>query len=150
MTQLDVEIGFKRARKNSSGTCPRIITDNGPQFIAKDSKEFIRLAGADPCQDLTLLSSEHGKIERWHQSFKSTIFDQAARLPGRTALDLSSASLTIIIQCGYTRPSAMLLRPIGLPDLEIFSERGRKLELARHNRKIKRQFLTESIVALSS
>ncbi|MGH8498757.1 MAG: hypothetical protein ACRERV_08135 [Methylococcales bacterium] len=26
-----------------SGACPRIISDNGPQFIAKDFKEYIRL-----------------------------------------------------------------------------------------------------------
>src|SRR4029077_12400894 len=45
MTGLDVEIVLQRARERYPGTFPRIITDNGPQFIAKDFKEFIRLAG---------------------------------------------------------------------------------------------------------
>jgi putative transposase len=45
MTELDVEIVLQRARERYPGTFPRIITDNGPQFIAKDFKEFIRLAG---------------------------------------------------------------------------------------------------------
>ncbi len=38
---------------------PRIITDNGPQFISRDFKEFIRIAGmthvkTSPWQDRTL------------------------------------------------------------------------------------------------
>jgi hypothetical protein len=43
-------------------------------------------------------------------------------------------------------------RPIGLPGahLDIFAERDRKLELARQNRKIKRQSLAKSIIASTS
>ena len=29
---------------------PRIISDNGPQFIAKDFKEFIRISGMPPSE----------------------------------------------------------------------------------------------------
>jgi hypothetical protein len=36
MTELDVEIVLQRARERYPGTSPRIIIDNGPQFIAKD------------------------------------------------------------------------------------------------------------------
>ena len=45
MTEADVEIVLQRAREQFSGVSPRIISDNGSQFIAQDFKEFIRLAG---------------------------------------------------------------------------------------------------------
>ncbi|MBL8743730.1 MAG: transposase family protein, partial [Myxococcales bacterium] len=45
MTEADVECILERARDKHPGERPRIISDNGPQFIAKDFKEFIRLTG---------------------------------------------------------------------------------------------------------
>jgi transposase InsO family protein len=45
MTEKDVEIILQRAREKFPEAKPRIISDNGPQFIAKDFKEFIRLQG---------------------------------------------------------------------------------------------------------
>jgi len=45
MTEKDVEIITQRAREKFPGVNPRIISDNGPQFIAKDFKEFIRISG---------------------------------------------------------------------------------------------------------
>jgi transposase InsO family protein len=45
MEESDVETILQRAREAHPGVTPRIISDNGPQFIAKDFKEFIRAAG---------------------------------------------------------------------------------------------------------
>ena len=45
MTEADIEIVLERAKERYSGVKPRIISDNGPQFIAKDFKEFIRISG---------------------------------------------------------------------------------------------------------
>jgi transposase InsO family protein len=45
MTEAQVEIILQRAREKFPGATPRIISDNGPQFIAKDFKEFIRICG---------------------------------------------------------------------------------------------------------
>ena len=45
MEESDVEIIVQRAREAHPGATPRIISDNGPQFLAKDFKEFIRIAG---------------------------------------------------------------------------------------------------------
>jgi transposase InsO family protein len=45
MTEADIEIILQRARELFPGARPRIISDNGPQFIARDFKEFIRLSG---------------------------------------------------------------------------------------------------------
>ena len=45
MEESDVQTIIQRAREVYPNERPRIITDNGPQFIAKDFKEFIRIAG---------------------------------------------------------------------------------------------------------
>jgi len=47
---------LERARKPHPAARPRIISDNGPRFIAKDFKEFIRVSGHDPRQNFALLS----------------------------------------------------------------------------------------------
>jgi hypothetical protein len=38
MEEIDVETIVQRAREKFPGVNPRIITDNGPQFIAKEFK----------------------------------------------------------------------------------------------------------------
>jgi transposase InsO family protein len=45
MTEADVEIILERAKEKYPEARPRIISDNGPQFIARDFKEFIRISG---------------------------------------------------------------------------------------------------------
>ena len=45
MTESDVELVMQRAKEKYPDARPRIISDNGPQFIAKDFKEFIRVSG---------------------------------------------------------------------------------------------------------
>ena len=45
MTEADIEIVLERAKELHPTAKPRIISDNGPQFIAKDFKEFIRVSG---------------------------------------------------------------------------------------------------------
>ena len=45
MTEADIEIILEGAKERYPGVRPRVISDNAPQFIAKDFKEFIRLSG---------------------------------------------------------------------------------------------------------
>jgi transposase InsO family protein len=45
MTTADVTTIIQRAKEKYPDARPRIISDNGPQFIAKDFKEFIRISG---------------------------------------------------------------------------------------------------------
>ncbi len=45
MTEADVQIILQRAREAFPGVHPRIISDNGPHFVAKDFQEFIRICG---------------------------------------------------------------------------------------------------------
>jgi transposase InsO family protein len=48
MKEEEVQTIIQRGREKFPGEAPRIISDNGPPFIAKDFKEFIRLCGRTP------------------------------------------------------------------------------------------------------
>ena len=45
MKEADVERILQRAREKYPEAKPRMISDNGPQFMARDFKEFIRISG---------------------------------------------------------------------------------------------------------
>ena len=70
MEETDVETILQRAREAYPDAKPRIITDNGPQFIAKDFKEFIRIAGMTHVKTSPYYPQSNGKIERWHKTLK--------------------------------------------------------------------------------
>lgn len=72
MTEADVETLLQRARERFPDARPRIISDNGPQFIAKDFKEFIRLAGMTHVRTSPYYPQSNGKMERWYQTLKVT------------------------------------------------------------------------------
>ena len=71
MTEADVEIIIQRARETFPDVYPRIISDNGPQFIAKDFKEFIRICGMTHVRTSPYYPQSNGKLERWHRSIKN-------------------------------------------------------------------------------
>jgi transposase InsO family protein len=70
MTEADVEQIIQRAREKFPGVTSRIISDNGPQFIARDFKEFIRLCGMTHVKTSPYCPQSNGKIERWHRILK--------------------------------------------------------------------------------
>jgi transposase InsO family protein len=70
MTEADIEIILQAAKEKYPEARPRIISDNGPQFIAKDFKEFIRISGMTHVRTSPYYPQSNGKIERWHKSLK--------------------------------------------------------------------------------
>ncbi len=70
MKEGDIEIVIQRAREQFPAARPRIISDNGPQFVAKDFKSFIRLCGMTHVRTSPYYPQSNGKIERFHQSLK--------------------------------------------------------------------------------
>jgi putative transposase len=70
MTEAEVEIIIQRARELYPGARPRIISDNGPQFIAKDFKEFIRICGMSHVKTSPYYPQSNGKMERWFKTLK--------------------------------------------------------------------------------
>ena len=70
MTEAEVETILQRAREQSPGERPRIISDNGPQFIARDFKELIRICGMTHVRTSPFYPQSNGKMERWFKTLK--------------------------------------------------------------------------------
>ena len=70
MKEAEVETIIQRAREQYPGEQPRIISDNGPQFIARDFKEFIRICGMTHVRTSPFYPQSNGKIERWFKTLK--------------------------------------------------------------------------------
>ena len=68
MREADMEIILQRAKEKFPDNSPRIISDNGPQFIAKDFKEFIRVMGMSHVRTSPYYPQSNGKIERDRKS----------------------------------------------------------------------------------
>jgi transposase InsO family protein len=141
MTELDVETILQRARELFPDASPRIISDNGPQFIAKDFKEFIRIAGMTHVKTSPYYPQSNGKIERYHRTIKGdcirpgtpTSLEDARRLVARYVAQYNTVRLHSAI--GYITP----LDRLAGRHLQIFDERDRRLQLARERRKAARQ-----------
>jgi transposase InsO family protein len=71
MKESDVEIILQRAREKFPHARPRIISDNGPQFIAKDFKEFIKISGMTHVKTSPYYPQSNGKLERYHRTIKA-------------------------------------------------------------------------------
>ncbi|MFN7147645.1 MAG: transposase, partial [Myxococcota bacterium] len=88
MTEKDVECVLQRAHELHPGAAPCIISDNGPQFIARDFKEFIKVTGMSHVRTSPYYPQSNGKIERYHKTIKGdalrvtppATFDEAHRL----------------------------------------------------------------------
>jgi len=141
MTEQDVEIVLARALEKHPDAKPRIISDNGPQFIAKDFKEFIRVYNLTHVRTSPYYPQSNGKLERWHGSIKQECIrmsapatkEQAEKRVARYVYHYNHDRLHSAI--GYITPADCLA---GLSQV-IAQERDRKLEAARRNRQEKRQ-----------
>ena len=149
MTEGDVELALQRAKEAWPGARPRVISDNGPQFIAKDFKEFIRVSGMTHVRTSPYYPQSNGKIERWRQSLKTECIrpgtpltlDDARRLVGAYVACYNTARLHSAI--GYLTPKDKLEGR----DNQIFQQRDRKLEAARERRKAARKEWYDTIAA---
>ena len=79
MTEAAIEIIVQRAKERYPEARPRIISGNGPQFIAKDFKEFIRISGMTHVRTSPFYPQSNGKIERWHNRSKGSASGQERR-----------------------------------------------------------------------
>jgi len=70
MTEADIEIILERAREKFPDATPRIISDNGPQFIAIDFKAYIKLCGMTHVKTSPFYPQSNGKLERFHGTLK--------------------------------------------------------------------------------
>ena len=152
MTEQDVEIILQRAHEKFPEAKPRIISDNGPQFIAKDFKEYIRVMGMSHVRTSPFYPQSNGELERYHKTIK------AECIRPKVALSLEDARQQIdsYIQrynnerlhsaTGYIAPKDKFEGR----DAQIFKERDQKLEAARDARKQKRIEKRNSIESLKT
>ncbi len=149
MEEIDVQTIIQRAREKFPGERPRIISDNGPQFIAKDFKEFIRIAGMTHVRTSPYYPQSNGKLERYHKTIKGECIrvkvplslDDARRIVADYVLHYNEARLHSAI--GYVTPKDKLLGN----DATIHAERDRKLAEARERRQQMRQARHEYVEA---
>lgn len=141
MTEAEVELILERAKEKFPGVKPRVISDNGPQFIARDFKEFIRISGMTHVKTSPFYPQSNGKIERWHQSLKQECIRPGVPLCLEDARRLVAGYIDYYNQVrlhsalGYVTPQDKLEGR----EKEIFAERDRKLEAARELRRERRQ-----------
>jgi len=70
MTEYDVELVLQKCHEKHPDAKPRIISDNGAQFISKDFKEFIKLKNFTHVRTSVNYPQSNGKIERFHGTIK--------------------------------------------------------------------------------
>ena len=141
MTEMDIEIILQRAHERFPQAKPRVISDNGPQFISKDFKDYIRLSGMTHVRTSPYYPQSNGKLERYHKTIKSTC------IRVKTPLSLEDARVTVAdfvahynnnrlhSAIGYVTPNDKLQ---GRAEI-IYAQRDVKLAAARAARKAKRQ-----------
>jgi putative transposase len=140
MKEADAELVLQRAREKHPQVRPRIISDNGPQFVAKDFKEFLR-----QWQTTHVFTSPHypqsnGKLERYHRTLKEQAIrpktplslEDARRVVGEFVQHYNTVRLHSAL--GYVTPRDRL----DGRHLEIYASRDRKLEAARETRRQRR------------
>lgn len=141
MTEQDQLTILQRAKEKFPNETPRIISDNGAQFLAKDFKEFIRICGMTHVKTSPYYPQSNGKLERFHGSIKGECIrpgtpvslEDAIRIVTKYVEHYNHVRLHSAI--GYVAPADKLA---GRED-EIFADRDRKLAEARDRRKEQRE-----------
>lgn len=141
MMEDEVEIILQRAKEKFPGVRPRIISDNGPQFIAKDFIEFIRLSGMTHVKTSVNYPQSNGKKERFFRSLKSECIRKKTPLSLENAHEVVAEyirhynEVRLHSAIGYIAPKDMLEGRASI----IHKARDEKLKNARERRKANRQ-----------
>jgi putative transposase len=149
-TETDVECILVRAHEMHPDEKPRVISDNGRQFIAKDFEELIRITGMTHVRTAPLLPA----VKREARALPQTIKGDAIR-PGQPSTLEEARSLvtrfvehynTVRLHCaiGYITPADFLA---GRGKV-IWAERDRRLEAAREVRRVRRAEVHQAAVQL--
>lgn len=141
MKEADIERLIERARELHPNVHPRIISDNGPQFIANDFKLYIRLTGLTHIRTSPYYPQSNGKIERWHKTLKQDAIrpkapgsrEEAERVVTTFVNQYNNARLHSAID--YVTPADRLAGK----HTAITANRDAKLEAARERRAAWRQ-----------
>jgi len=141
MQEYDIQITIQRALDKFPGVKPRIISDNGPQYISKDFAEFLRQMGLQHVRTSIAYPQSNGKLERWH----GTISQECLRQRSFIDLDDARRQIAQYIELYNTRrlhSSLFYLTPeevLNGKTKQRLAEREQKLERAAEQRRQLRQ-----------
>lgn len=140
MTEADVEIVIQKGAEAFPNAKPRIISDNGSQFIAKEFKVFMAIVGMTHTTTSPYYPQSNGKLERCNKTIKEFLrtryladVEDGKRLVAEFISYYNDERLHSAI--GYITPKDKLTGN----EQRIFAEREAKLEQARALRKARRQ-----------
>lgn len=136
MKEEDVELVIQRGLEAFPGERPRIIPDNGPQFISKDFKIYIRLMGMKHVRTSPYYPQSNGKKERFYRTLKGECIrvmvplslEDARRVVAKFVEEYNNSRLHSAI--GYITPAAKL----NGQEQAIFEERKEKILKAKERR----------------
>lgn len=136
MKEADLEIVIERAKALFPTARPRIISDNGSQYVSHEFREFIAQSGMTHVRTSPYYPQSNGKIERFHGTLKR----ECVRPKTPVGLQDARATVTRYIEhyntvrlhsaIGYLAPVAVLEGRAQA----IRQERAEKLEAARRRR----------------
>jgi transposase InsO family protein len=140
MKEREIEVIIHACLEKYPGFRPRIISDNGPQFVAKEFKSFVRECQITHVRTAPYYPQSNGKIERWHGSLKTecirplapSSIEEARIMIARFIDEYNNVRLHAAL--GYVTPKTKLEGK----EQEVFKSRDRKLEAARKVREIAR------------
>ncbi len=147
MREIDAEIVIQKARETYPDARPRIITDQGSQFKGREFKSFVAQWQASHVMTSPYYPQSNGKLERFHKTLKDQAIrpltplnaEEAKRITGDFIEYYNNTRLHSAI--GFIAPKDRLEDR----HQQIHTARDKKLEDARHRRKISRQNLPPRI-----
>lgn len=137
MEERDVEIIQQRALEKFPGEKTRLISDNGPQFISRGFKEFVRVAGMTHVRTSPFYPQSNGKLERFHGTYKQECVrpktplspEDARRMTAKFVDHYNEVRLHSAI--GYVAPKTKL----DGKEKNVFKIRKERLETAEKRRR---------------
>lgn len=113
---------------------PRLLSDNGPSYVAGDLAEWLADNGMDHVRGAPCHPQTQGKIERWHQTLKNRILLENYYLPG----DLKAQIEAFVEHYNHRRYHESLQN---LTPADVYFGRGQTILLERE--RIKRNTLQQ-------
>ena len=113
---------------------PRLLSDNGPCYIAGDLAEYLEEHGMAHVRGAPNHPQTQGKIERWHQTLKNRILLENYYLPG----DLERQVAAFVEHYNHARYHESLGN---LTPADVYFSRGQAILTERE--RIKRQTIKE-------
>jgi putative transposase len=147
METTRITLAVQRAKERYGDHGQRMISDNGPQFVSKDFKEFVRQAGMTHVTTSPYYPQSNGKVEAANKTMKKTMRPAAARNLAEARTRLAEwvqhyNEVRLHSAIGYVAPNAVL----NGTRARIQAERDARLAAARQTRSAKERVEQEVMV----